>query len=250
TETYPIDACPPDWNNYDLLECVDILNPPKDLLTKLSTDKLAELTLKYPLIWRVTTYAVEEMDLCFEAFERDFQIFAELLSRKDGIGVLLRKYQKSGFSVENFTEEEFPIYGFDKTVDAEIFMCQFINYYSIYFDVDNQKLADEIIEEKTAEYEKIEDTTSRIFFTFGKDLPFEKPAFLSSVLDSENKTVEAISSDNVKLVGPDDDNVALLEKSYEQKEVLWYILGFAIFLLVAGITFIILMNRKKPHSKK
>lgn len=189
TESYPINANPPDWDNYNLQEYLDILNPPDDLIHRFSSEKLAELMLEYPMLWTIRTYPFEELDCCFDYFERNCDVFSELIRRDGGIMTLLKAYRDNGFTSEDFDGYECPILEFNQKIDAEAFLCQFVNYYFNYFSDEEKIAAEEIIEIKTDVYSDIKDSFTNIYFEF------EKHDFESYLFSDEYKNIGYEQSD-------------------------------------------------------
>ena len=252
TEFYPVDASPPDWDNYDLDGYIGILNPPKDLRQSFSTKKLAELMIEYPMLWTIRSYSFEQIAICFEYFERNCDVFTELIRRDGGIQALLEKYRDSGFSAKACNEYDCPILEFDQTIDAEAFMCQFINYYYDYFSDDEKQLAEEIIEAKSTIYSDIEDSFSKIYFEFERH-DFESFALSDDYIETgvESSNViqkETISSEPVTDTSYD-MNVAPITKATEEQRnghtVMFIVLASIACVVALGILVVAQVKSKK-----
>lgn len=46
-----------------LVDSIDILNPPEDILKDYSTEELACLMMDYPLLWLLTSYDYSDKDI-------------------------------------------------------------------------------------------------------------------------------------------------------------------------------------------
>ena len=133
------------------------LNPPQDVLEKMSSTQLADLMQTWPWIHLVSTYNSdgEHYDMFFRYAELNSDIFYELLGREDGFICLMEAYRKNPFSVEKNNQDFNFILSLDLVEKAEIFGCQFIRYYHQSFTQEEYELACEIIEEKLAIYEQL-----------------------------------------------------------------------------------------------
>ncbi len=201
----------------------DILNPPADVLEKMTSKELAALMQKWPWLHLITTYndSEERYDLFFKYAELNSDIFYELLSREDGYVSLLEEYRKNPFDVKKNNEDPNLILSLDMTEKAEIFGCQFIRYYHSYFTQEEYVLAAEIIEEKLAVYEKLNDETrywlnlSRIGEPGGEAVDGVRSNYYPS---AENRR-EQIKEDNKKKEEEQTDTEKPAEKLEEVPEI-------------------------------
>ena len=132
------------------------LNPPEDVLSGLSSVELAELFLKWPWLHLVNAYDTE-YDTFFQYAELNSDVFYELLSREDGYACILEAYRNNPFDVDENNANPYFNLSLDLTEKAEIFGCKFIQYYHQNFTQKEYELACEIMKEKAALYEKLND---------------------------------------------------------------------------------------------
>ncbi len=165
TNDYPIDVSDEGWYDFGIEDMFDILNPPQELLNSLPSQKLAELMMNYPYLWVLPSYEYENRSWFFD-FISGSTIFKELLERKDGIKCLLEAYRNTGISVELLNSDQQIIWKHNKSVNAEIFGCQFINYYEDSFEQEERMLAMQIKEEKTELYSGLEFDLTKKYLSF------------------------------------------------------------------------------------
>lgn len=181
TRYYPLYQGNEEWQKHDMLDTLDILNPPPDLLLSMSTEELAELMQEYPLLWQVTTYETPDGKWNFVALflflETNCDIFYELLSREDGITCLLQEYRTNDVDLEMIKNREYSDDNEQKCLEEQI-GCQFIRHYAHHFTENEYTLASEIIEEKKEQYAVFDDVA-----LFYLDLPEIEPPTGEKVSD-------------------------------------------------------------------
>ena len=72
---YPLTMNDTSWNEYSLLESIEILNPPEDLLNEMTSEELAQLLLKYPYMWILSTYEYNHIDYYYDFLETNSDIY-------------------------------------------------------------------------------------------------------------------------------------------------------------------------------
>lgn len=172
THDYPLNQGSEDLGTYDMTTALESMNPPWDLLLSMSTEEIAGLMLRYPIISQITTYYGEDGDpdygMFFEFCERQSDIFYELLRREDGVIGLLKAYQNSGY--DGNTEKIYESYEEFNKWYAEIFGSQFICYYANHFTEEECELSNQIIEEKSKVYSQM-DSAMTFDFNFSPIMP-------------------------------------------------------------------------------
>ncbi len=124
--SYPMDIREIEMNRLSLVEAMDALNPPDDLVQVLSTEKLAELLLDYPLLWMIISYDYSDREYFWE-FMKNCKIYSELIERDDGIDCLIDKYYKNDFDVLKYNDNPLLLISKDEDLMSEIFCCQFFS---------------------------------------------------------------------------------------------------------------------------
>lgn len=182
TRYYPLYQGNEEWQKHDMLDTLDILNPPLDLLFSMSTEELAELMQEYPLMAQITTYfgpdVTQDYVTFFSFVEANCVIFYELLRREDGITCLLEEYRTHELDVEKLNENVHSSLEIMQMWHTEIFGCQFIRYYAHHFTDNEYALASQIIEEKKELYSLLDD---RLLYYL--DLPEIEPPTGEEVSD-------------------------------------------------------------------
>lgn len=182
TRYYPLYQGNEEWQKHNLFDTVDILNPPLDLLLSMSTEELAELMQRYPLMVQITAYfgpdGKQDYITFFVFIELNCDIFYELLRREDGITCLLEEYRTHELDVEKLNENVHSSLEIEQMWHTEIFGCQFIRYYAHHFTKNEYELASQIIEEKKELYSLFDD---RLLYYF--DLPEIEPPTGEEVSD-------------------------------------------------------------------
>ncbi len=166
---YPLNAQNDDEYYFYMEDALDIMNPPQDLLDSYSSQQLAELVLKHPFLWILPSYDYE-MKHMFFGFIQYSDIYCELIRRDDGIMSLLEAYRSTDVDIEMINSEPYIVYTHNAAVNAEIFGCQFINYFADTFNKDEKELADTIKKEKQDIYSNFiyDDTINYLSF---KNIP-------------------------------------------------------------------------------
>lgn len=165
TRYYPIYNGNEEWQKHDMIDTLNIWNPPEDLLLSMPTEELAQLMQEHPCLYQMMTYNDEDgrqdyMSL-FMFLELHSDIFYEILRREDGITCLMKEYETNDVNLDILGGEH---YVFDTTNThkwyAELFGCQFIMHYSHCFTDDEYAMASRILAEKSVQYsEKLDEGT-------------------------------------------------------------------------------------------
>lgn len=104
---YPIDISDSKWKIYKTHEqMLQACNLPKEILETASTEELLELVFNYPLLCDLYAYDSNEQGI--EAVARQFNVFEELLNRKDAADIFFQTYMNENINeVVKSSEEEF-----------------------------------------------------------------------------------------------------------------------------------------------
>lgn len=165
TNDYPIDVRDEEWYDFGIKDMFDILNPPQELINDYSSQKLADLMMNHPYLWVLPSYEIDNRNWFFD-YISESTIYKELLERKDGKKCLLESYRNTDISIELLNSDQQIIWKLNKSVNAEIFGCQFINYYEDSFEEEERILAKQIKEEKTDLYSELEYDLTKQYLSF------------------------------------------------------------------------------------
>ncbi len=205
--SYPMDIREIEMNRLSLVEAMDALNPPDDLVQVLSTEKLAELLLDYPLLWMIISYDYSDREYFWE-FMKNCKIYSELIERDDGIDCLIDKYYKNDFDVLKYNDNPLLLISKDEDLMSEIFCCQFFSRFFQTFADNNNEFYEDVFESKKTQYSSIENDHIRKYLSFesANDERFEAEKYegvsggSSDLLRSFNswgynipKTIEGVS---------------------------------------------------------
>lgn len=187
TRTFPMNVESKEWKEYGLVENLDILNPPKDLIDSMTSNELADLMFNYPHLWVLTSYEYDQKDYFWDYLLNNCDIFNEILNREDGIECLLNKYLQTEFSAEIYNKNPYQVWGYNKKLNAEVFACQFINYmiakperFSEYSDQ-----VQYVIEIKEKEYSYLEENDTKLYLTFEKGILGKRHSFDDTYLGTD-----------------------------------------------------------------
>lgn len=151
TRYYPITSASEEWSNYSGHDCIDILNPPGELLFDMSTEQLASLVIDYPYSRNPWMYSSEEQYYRFLLHKCD--IFAEWISRDDAFDALLDVFDThsidcNGLNDEYKTQE---ISG----ANSELFINRTVRFYWDNLSLGQQKRYMDILKSKENLYHQI-----------------------------------------------------------------------------------------------
>lgn len=164
SQTYPLTMEEIDDLLIGLTDAISISNPPLVMIETFSTEKLAELMMKYPMLWLLTSYSYADMDL-FWGLIQSSEIYNELLRREDGKMCLLKEYRAQAFDdAANYGEDfGYQHYG---SIHGEVFGCQFILHYWDSLSEEELQLANEIIAEKQEVYKEVKSMFFKQYLDF------------------------------------------------------------------------------------
>ena len=165
TNEYPVTVDSEEWNLHELTEMIDILNPPQELLEECSTEKLASLMMEYPFLWVLPSYEFENRDMFFR-FVQQSSVYNELLKRDDGRKCLLEAYRNTDIDIQLLNSDPYIVWRINMAVNAEIFGCQFINFFIHDFEEEELNLAKQIMDEKWLIYNELEYDITRQYLSF------------------------------------------------------------------------------------
>lgn len=167
-QSFPMTPDSTEWFKYNLEDNLDILNPPEDLLHKMSTAQLAKLMLEYPHLWVLTSYEYEQKDIFWEYLSVNCDIFNEIINRDGGTKALLDAYCSTDFDAKYYNDNPYCIWGYNVRANAEVFGCQLINYIKRTpdkFGVSDEDIK-EIISEKAVQYSALNNEDTKMYLTF------------------------------------------------------------------------------------
>ena len=168
TGEYSVSVDSEEWNKHRMMELIDILNPPEDLLKEYSSEKLASLMMEWPFLWVLPSYEYENKDWFFQ-FAKHSNIYNELMERPDGKKCLLEAYRNSGIDIQLLNSDPYIIWRLNTKVNAEIFGCQFINFFIHDFDEEELNLSKRIMDEKQLIYDELEHRITKQYLSFIKN---------------------------------------------------------------------------------
>ena len=244
THYYPLYYGCEEWKNpyndykYTLMELIDILNPPEDLLISMPSQELAQLMQEHPTICRVMQLLGEGMIPDFEwlflILERESEIFYELLRREDGIASILQAYKDNVYIELSYNQDS----DIGKLWYAEMLGCHFILNYSSLFTESEYIMAKEILEEKSKRY-YAELKDHQIEYMSLGDLTMEPPSgepikkIRTKYLDEDEiqEKEDRLEAARIKL-----DEIRRQEERERQKERAKEIRKFLVRCLIIGGT--------------
>ena len=124
---YPIKPKTEEWNQFGAKERRDVLQIPEDILASLSTDDLAHICMKFPILHTSAAFSpINERGL--DSLFKRFNGVRELIKRKDASKALLKWYkcaiQNRSFLFEDVTNVEMGGYVLDITM-AELILSRY-----------------------------------------------------------------------------------------------------------------------------
>lgn len=122
TREYPSKAEETEFSKLSAEEKTDVLNPPQDLLDEMTTNELAELTLRYPLFSVMPWYDDTQKDIQLSIYAGYSKIYEEILKRDDHVEAILQAYRNLELN-RNASETEMLT---DESWQAEYFVENFV----------------------------------------------------------------------------------------------------------------------------
>lgn len=124
----------------------DVCNPPEDVLHSLSTQKLANLALRYPLIpWMPSGATDSEASIFIGVYDGSSTIFSELRNREDRNVCILEAYAENVPNVEEWDS-------YDASNWAEHFVEQYLFVFSKELTKEEREFYLKTVEEKKEKY--------------------------------------------------------------------------------------------------
>lgn len=124
----------------------DVCNPPEDVLHSLSTQELANLALRYPLIpWMPSRATDSEASVFIGAYGGSSTIFSELRNREDRNVCILEAYAENVPNVEEWDS-------YDAANWAEHFVEQYLFVFSKELTKEEREFYLKTVEEKKEKY--------------------------------------------------------------------------------------------------
>lgn len=122
---YPILPGDEEWAQYDYLERLDIINPPKDVISKLSSLELAQLMYSYPFNVRY----FEDESWVFSFLELHCDIYKEIVKREDGTSALLELYRNNQICEEDKNNQSRAYVMISDAVCFDVFVIIYMDYH-------------------------------------------------------------------------------------------------------------------------
>ena len=170
TKEYPISGEKESFVKYGYEGVIDILNPPSDVLTNMTSEELANLMMDYPLMWVILSYEFDQADLFFDYLERNCDVYKELLRRDDGIRCILERYRNSDFNPGACFDDPNVLFNHNKEFSAEVFGCQFIKLMGKKISGKDMALVKKTMKEKSELYGKVVNSVAGRYLSFEKNL--------------------------------------------------------------------------------
>lgn len=148
---YPIK----DWetaksSGLDFMGWKKVCNPPEDILKNLSTEKLAWLTVRYPLFAYMPSGGTDsEANIFIGVYEDYSSIFHELMQREDRNICLLNEFAQNELDVETLNSGA---YLENESIWIEVFIEQYLLVHSLDLTAEERAYYLEIVKEKTEKY--------------------------------------------------------------------------------------------------
>lgn len=144
---YPIKSWEDAQNSgLDYMGWKDICNPPEDVLHSLSTQALADLVLRYPLIpWMPSVATDSEASVFIDVFEAYSTIFSELRNREDRNLCILEAFEQNVPDIETWETYNGPN-------GAEHFVEQYLFVYSKELTQEEREFYLKTVEKKAKKY--------------------------------------------------------------------------------------------------
>ena len=144
---YPIKSWEDAQNSgLDYQGWIDVCNPPEDVLHSLSTQELANLALRYPLIpWMPSGATDSEASVFIGVYGGNSTIFSELRNREDRNVCILEAYAENVPNVEEWAS-------YDAANWAEHFVEQYLFVFSKELTKEEREFYLKTVEEKKEKY--------------------------------------------------------------------------------------------------
>ncbi|MCR4598533.1 MAG: hypothetical protein K5678_05840 [Acetatifactor sp.] len=147
---------------------LELLNPPKELLEEFTTEELADLILRHPLLSEMLGIFDFDMPAFFERLENYSSIFSELEDRDGANKAVLETMNDRVLDVDQINAFEGIAGAFQvsESVRAEVFVRNYVMVFWDRFSSEDRALYQIILEQRTGKYyARINNENVRRFFT-------------------------------------------------------------------------------------
>lgn len=183
TRNYPVKWGEEEFTNMSWEEITAALNPPADLLAEMTTEELADLTLRYPMYFDIPHIDDTQAGFALSNYAGRSRIYEEILNRDGHVDAILEAYRNLELNL-NFSEMNTNT---DESWLAELFIEEFVLVNGKDFTDQQRSLYLDIVQERTEKYySKIEDCRlGRIAFNRAKT-PYRKYYFYNVELPNRH----------------------------------------------------------------